>query len=130
MLIASEPPARNRSRILTRLCSRADRSTSTHAGRRAASRSCTSGVSCGGSASPASERSATGLHTLHAMTVEIAEAGRLPQEHELDGAGLAIAMLGDDQLREPLVLVLGVVDLIAIDEGDHIGVLFNRARLA
>src|SRR6185295_6266201 len=93
------PEPASRSRMRARLCSRAARSTSTHAGRNAASRSSTPGPpsASGGT----SERGAR----FHAMPVEVAEAGGLAEEDELDGAGLAVAVLGDDQLREPLVLL-------------------------
>src|SRR5215213_9220557 len=121
--MARAPPSRRRTR--SRLCSRAARSTSTHAGRRAASRSSTPGPSASGG--EASEGSATRFHS---MPVEIAEAGGLAEEDHLDRARLAVAVLGDDQLREALVLVRGVVDLVAVDEGHHVGVLLDRSRLA
>ena len=59
------------------------------------------------------------------MPVEVAEAGGLAEEDEVDGAGLADAVLGDDQLGRPLVLLGLVVDLIAIYECNHIGVLLK-----
>src|SRR5258706_11042491 len=115
MTLAPEPSRRRR--IFARLCSRASRSTSTQAGRRAAWRSSTPGAPS--AAGETSERSGG----FHAMPVEVPEAGGLTQEDEVDGAGLTVAVLGDDQLRQPLVLLGLVVDLVAVDEGHHIGVL-------
>src|SRR5436309_7100569 len=114
----------SRWRIFPRLCSRAARSTSTHAGRRAAWRSSTPG------APSAAGGTSEGRGGVRSMPVEVLEAGGLAQEDELDGAGLAVAVLGDDQLREPLVLFGGGVDLVAVDERHHVGVLLDRARLA
>src|SRR5436305_12270464 len=118
MVCAAEPASRRR--ISARFPSRAVTSTSTHAGRRAAWRSSTPGaLSAAGGISE-------GGGGFDAMPVEVAEAGGLAEEDEVDGAGLAIAVLGNDQLGQPLVLLGLVVDLIAVDEGHHIGVLFDR----
>src|SRR4051794_32994033 len=117
MTRVSEPP--RRWRISARLCSKASRSTSTQAGRRAAWRSSTPEISTAGGTS---EGSGGGFD---AMPVEVPEAGGLTQEDKVDGAGLAIAVLGDDQLRQALVLLGLVVDLIAVDEGHHVGVLLD-----
>src|SRR5580693_3707420 len=50
-----------------------------------------------------------------AIPVLVAEAGGLAEEHELDRPGLAVAVLGDDQLGQVLVVVLltRVVHLVA-----------------
>ena len=51
----------------------------------------------------------------------------LPQEHEVDVAGWAVALLGDDQLcLASQVFAVAIVDLFAIDERHHIRVLFDR----
>src|SRR5436305_5357743 len=115
MTRVSEPP--RRWRIFARLCSRAPRSTSTQAGRRAAWRSSTPGALSGGGISEGSGRG------FDAMPVEVPEAGGLTQENEVDGTGLAVPVLGDDQLRQTLVLLGLIVDFVAIDEGHHVGVL-------
>src|SRR5947199_10337381 len=117
MTLDSEPP--RRWRILARLCSRAPRSTSTQAGRRAAWRSSTPGASTAGGISEGSGRG------FDAMPVEVPEAGGLTQEDEVDRAGLPVPVLGDDQLRQTLVLLGLVVDFIAIDKGNHVGVLLD-----
>src|SRR5688572_4869607 len=65
-----------------------------------------------------------------ALIGEVAELRVLPVELELDRAGRSVALLGDDQLGEPVVLFLRVVDLVAVDERNQIRVLLDRARLA
>src|SRR3954447_1006446 len=122
MTRVSEPP--RRWRISARLCSRASRSTSTQAGRRAAWRSSTPEVSTAGGTS---EGSGGGFD---AMPVEVPEAGGLTQEDEVDRAGLPVPVLGDDQLRQTLVLLGLVVDLVTVDERHHVGVLLEGAGLA
>src|SRR6476661_6196210 len=112
-LAGAEEPA-SRSRILARLFSRAERSTSTQAGRRAAWRSSTPGAPS--ASGPASE----GGGGFEAMPIEVPETGGLSQEDEVDGAGLAVSVLGDDQLRQSFVLLGLVVDLVAVDEGHHV----------
>ena len=65
------------------------------------------------------------------MPVEAHEAQPLRVEVELDLAHWAIAVLGDDEIGD--ILELGIVWLVVarpVDEGDDIGVLLNRARLA
>src|SRR5215218_2138710 len=100
-------PSPSRALIAATLLSRASRSTSTQAGRSAASRSEGSGAA------------------VESMPVQVAEGGRLADEHQLHRAGLAVAVLRDDQLGKPLVLVRGAVDFIAIYEGDHVCVLLD-----
>src|SRR3954447_7658949 len=118
MTLVSEPP--RRWRIFARLCSRAPRSTSTQAGRRAAWRSSTPGaLSAAGGLSEGSGRG------FDAMPVEVPEAGGLTQEDEVDRAGLPVPVLGDDQLRQALVLLGLVVDLVTVDERHHVGVLLD-----
>src|SRR5262249_12395824 len=51
-------------------------------------------------------------------------------EDELEVADRTVALLGDDDLGDPFLLGVLVVDLIAIDERDEIGVLLDRTRLA
>src|SRR4029079_11319021 len=105
-------PARARRRV--RLSVRASRSTSTQAGRRtsASSSSTDSGSEGGGD---------VGL-----MQGAVLEGRGFAVEDQLHRAGLAVAVLGDDHLGEPLVrLVVVVVDLVAVDEGHHVGVLLD-----
>ena len=61
---------------------------------------------------------------------EILEARVLAEEGESHHADRAVALLADDDLGDALVLRLRVVDLVAIDEQDHVGVLLDRARFA
>src|SRR5688572_15178091 len=105
------------SRAFTRatLLSRASRSTSTQAGRSEASRSSTPGAASGAAGRRRSSSSEGGGAAVEPMPVQVAEGSRLADEHHLHRAGLAIAVLRDDQLGEPLVLVGGIVDFIAID---------------
>src|SRR5687767_7062287 len=125
-------PSPSRALTVATLLSRASRSTSTQAGRSAASRSSTPGAASGAavrrrlSSDGASEGSGAAVE---AMPVQVAEGSRLADEHQLHRAGLAVAVLRDDQLGKPLVLVRGIVDFIAIDEGDHVCVLLDGARL-
>src|SRR5215210_3466370 len=111
----------SRERTVARLLSRASRSTSTQAGRSAASRSSTPGA-----AVRASVSSEGGGGAVEPMPVQVAEGRSLPEKHQLDRAGLAVAVLGNDQLGEPLVLLRGVVHLVAVDERHHVCVLFER----
>src|SRR5688500_16916056 len=100
-------PSPIRALTVATLLSRASRSTSTQAGRSAASRS-----EGGGAA-------------VESMPVQVAEGSRLADEHQLHRAGLAVAVLRDDQLGKAFVFVRGVVDFIAIDERDHVCVLLD-----
>src|SRR3954469_11122411 len=65
---------------------------------------------------------------------EILEPGVLADERELDDAGRAVALLADDQLRHALCvgrrLTLVGVLILAIDEDDDVGVLFEGTGLA
>src|SRR5947209_6882165 len=111
---------------------RASKSTSTQAGRRAASRSKTAaGVSRGRSGASWAGRSEGGLEgglgsLGRRMSIQALESRGFAEEDQLDDSGLAIPVLGDDQLGPTLVLLLvGVVHLVPIDEADHVGVLFD-----
>ena len=53
------------------------------------------------------------------------EAGVLALEGHRDAVGGAVAVLGDDQVGLALARRLRVVDLVPIDEQDHIGVLLQ-----
>src|SRR5690242_21117894 len=61
---------------------------------------------------------------------EILEAGVLPEEGQPDRADRAVALLAYDDLGHTLVLRFLVVNLVAIDEQDHVSVLLDRAGLA
>src|SRR5215218_7132552 len=122
MTLAGTGEPASRSRIFARLFSRAARSTSTQAGRRAAWRSSTPG------APSASGGTSEGGGGFEPMPIEVPETGGLSQEDKVDAAGLAVSVLGDDQLRQPLVLLGLVVDLVAVDESHHVGVLLDRSR--
>src|SRR6266404_6184963 len=50
-------------------------------------------------------------------------------EDELEIADRAVALLADDDLGDPLLHGVLVVDLIAVDEADDVGILFDRSRL-
>src|SRR4029079_11626532 len=54
------------------------------------------------------------------------EAGELLLDGELDGADPAVAVLGDDQVRDPFALGLVVVVLVAVDEHHEVRVLLDR----
>ena len=59
---------------------------------------------------------------------EIGELGKPFEEGELLGSDRPIAVLGEDDLREPLVVGLLVVVLVAVEEHDEVGVLLDRSR--
>ncbi len=52
-----------------------------------------------------------------------------PRKVSRHGADRAVALLADDDLGGALVLRVGVVDLVAVDEQDHVRILFDRARV-
>src|SRR5437868_1992934 len=60
---------------------------------------------------------------------EILEAGVFAKEREAYGADGSVALLADDDLRRALVLCVGVVDLVAVDEQDYVSILFDRPRV-
>src|SRR6185295_7666652 len=124
----------------------ASRSTSTQAGRSAeASSSASLGGTRGGAAGSSSGNSSgrrsgssavrtaltsEGRGGVKAVAVEVAEAGGLAEEDERHAAGLAVPVLGDDQLGETLLVgVVRIVDLVAIDEPDEVGVLLDGSAL-
>src|SRR4029453_13941662 len=65
---------------------------------------------------------------------EVLEAGELANEGQLDDTGRTVALLCHDQLRYPFGtgrrLTLVAVHVLAVDEGDDVGVLLQRARFA
>src|SRR6266478_4347444 len=63
-------------------------------------------------------------------TREIVEPRELAAEAKVYAADRAVALLADDDLGHALVAAVGVVDLVAVDEQDHVRILFDRARLA
>src|SRR5262245_27687121 len=114
--MAAEPTRRRTTR---RLPASTSRSISTHAGR-------TTVAALSIAAAVVADTSDRGRR----LSRQTAEGGGLAEEGEVDGAGLSVSVLGDDQLGDALRLfVLRVVDLVAVDEGDEIGVLFDRTRL-
>src|SRR6266516_5710027 len=62
--------------------------------------------------------------------LERLESGVLFQEGKLDLARRPVALLTDDDLGDALVLGLLVIDLIAVDEDDQVGVLLDRTAFA
>src|SRR6516164_6610925 len=59
------------------------------------------------------------------------EAGAGVQKGQFDHADGAVALLGNDDFGEAFeVRIVFLVDLFAEDEGDDVGVLLDRARLA
>src|SRR6266481_8517893 len=58
----------------------------------------------------------------------IFEAGVVVDVGELGGVGWPVTLLGDDHLGDArLFAFLALVDFLAIDERDHIGVLLDSA---
>src|SRR5256885_3279359 len=66
---------------------------------------------------------------------EVVEPRVFLLEEQLHGAGGPVALLPDDELRQALEALVGlgvggaVVELLTIDEADHVGVLLDGARL-
>src|SRR5690606_40491147 len=58
---------------------------------------------------------------------EVFKAGVLAEERQAAGADGAVALLADDHLGDALVLGILVVDLVAVDEQDDVGVLLDGA---
>src|ERR1700674_801964 len=56
----------------------------------------------------------------------VLETGVFALEGEPDGTDGAVALLADNDLRDALFLRVRVVDLIAVDEQDQIGILLDR----
>ena len=52
------------------------------------------------------------------------------EEDERKVAGRAVALLRDDHVRDPLALRVAVVELLAVEKDDDVGVLLDRARVA
>src|SRR6476620_9188021 len=62
---------------------------------------------------------------------QVHELGKLAAEDELDPVDRAVAVLGDDELRDARFLgLLRVVVLVAVDEHDEVRVLLDGAGLA
>src|ERR1700730_6262281 len=65
---------------------------------------------------------------------EILESGEFADEGELDDAGRAVALLGDDELGDTLRfggrLAPVAVHVLAVDEHDDVGALIEGARFA
>src|SRR5690349_1959734 len=64
------------------------------------------------------------------LRLVVEELGDVVAEDELEIADGAVALLGDDDLGDALLLRLLVVHLVAIDERDEIGVLLDGTRFA
>src|SRR5690606_37327439 len=60
----------------------------------------------------------------------VLEAGVLPDEGQPGRVDRAVALLADDDLGDALLVGIGVVDLVAINEHDDVGILLDRARFA
>ena len=52
-----------------------------------------------------------------AVELQIGEAGRLLEKAEVDGANRTVPVLGDDDLGDPLLLGVGIVDLELLKSG-------------
>src|SRR5439155_11205961 len=59
----------------------------------------------------------------------VLEAGVLAAERQRHFARRAVPLLADQNFRSALVRRIGLVDFVAVNEQDHIGVLFQSARL-
>src|SRR5581483_4421913 len=66
----------------------------------------------------------TGSHGGRRVVAELREVGQEGQGHRV---GRAVAVLGDDEVGEPL---LGRVAIVSVDEHDNVAVLLDGAALA
>ena len=60
----------------------------------------------------------------------VGEGHVVAEKDEREVAGRAVALLGDDDVGDALALGLLVVELLAVEEDDDVGVLLDRARVA
>ncbi|CRI63137.1 hypothetical protein THIOKS11170027 [Thiocapsa sp. KS1] len=60
----------------------------------------------------------------------VLELGVFAEKGQAGGSDGPVALLGDDDLGDTLVLRVLVIDLVAIDEDDEVCILFDCARLA
>src|SRR5713101_8327613 len=60
----------------------------------------------------------------------VEKLGDVVSENELEIADGTVALLGDDDFRDALLLGVFVVELVAIDERHQVGVLLDRSRFA
>src|SRR5215203_2018899 len=105
-----------RDRNTRRFASSRSRSTPTQAGRSPASTASGVGAADERDRAGAAEVDSVGSD-ITVAAIEILERGGLAEEDELDRPGLAVAVLGDDQLGHAAHrLVFLVVHLVAIDE--------------
>src|SRR5690606_31371695 len=61
---------------------------------------------------------------------EIQETGAGALEGQAHRADRAVTLLADDDLGRALVRRIGIVDLVAIDEDDHVGILLDGPGFA
>src|SRR5262245_3975149 len=68
----------------------------------------------------------------HCLLRQIGEARLLAKEREFDDAGGAIALLRENQFGGACVRAVGIsiVDVVAVNEDDDVGILLERSRLA
>src|SRR5690606_2410574 len=70
------------------------------------------------------------LSALVAARCEIFKSCVLADEGHAAGADGPVTLLADNQFGDTLVLGVGVVDLVPVDEHDHVRVLLDRTGLA
>src|SRR3954471_20919304 len=61
---------------------------------------------------------------------ERSELRELPKERQWELTDFTVTLLGDDDVGDTLARGVLVVDLLAIDHHDHVGVLLDRAGFA
>src|SRR5437667_10290328 len=71
----------------------------------------------------------TSSHPLRSSTLEIRKPAVFPVEEQLDGADRPVAVLGNHDLCDVLLLGLRVVVVLAVDEEDEIGDLLKLPRI-
>src|SRR5687767_4358125 len=76
---------------------------------------------------PTAGRAGETLHRhLIRLRLVVEELRDVVAEHQFEVADRAVALLGDDDLRDALLFGLFVVDLVAVDEADDVRVLLDR----
>src|SRR5471030_1231897 len=85
-----------------------------------------------GAARPDSPVRARGLVALvqRQAAAVVAELGVLAYPGQAHGADRAVTLLADDDLGRAFVGRVGIINFIAVEEDDDVGILLDRARFA
>src|SRR5665213_642911 len=93
--------------------------------------SCCSAARDAPSAPPSTQACATAdlAASIASLCGEVFEAREFAEERQAHGADRPVALLADDDFGDALVLRVGVVNLVTIDEQDHVCILLNLSLI-